>query len=74
MRNRRETRIYTDFKQAAALLHDKNLLWSEDMDAIREPLARYISNRATDGLNNDVDLIEVVQALIADENDLTVRD
>jgi hypothetical protein len=42
------------------------------MEAIRRPLARYIANRAADGLNNDVDLIEVVQALIADENDVTV--
>lgn len=73
MRKRRtEQRIYADFKQAAALLHD-DLVWSNDMEAIRKPLARYISNRAADGLDNDVDLIEIVQNLIADENDITVK-
>lgn len=71
LRKRNNQRIYADFKQAAALLHD-DLVWSSDMEAIRRPLARYIANRAADGLNNDVDLIEVVQALIADENDVTV--
>ena len=73
MRKRRtEQRIYADFKQAAALLHD-DLVWSNDMETIRKPLARYISNRAADGLDNDVDLIEIVQNLIADENDITVK-
>lgn len=74
MRKRRtEQRIYADFKQAAALLHD-DLVWSNDMEAIRRPLARYISNKAVDGLDNDVDLIEIVQCLIADENDITIGD
>ena len=71
-KKRTEQRIYADFKQAAALLHD-DLVWSNDMETIRKPLARYISNRAADGSDNDVDLIEIVQSLIADENDITVK-
>lgn len=69
-----ERRLYADFKQAAALLDDNHLVWSCDMDAIRKPLARFIANRAPDGLRNDVDLIEVVRILIADENDITIGD
>lgn len=72
-KKRSNRRLYADFKQAAALLHD-DLIWSSDMEAIRRPLARYISNRAVDGLDNDVDLIEIVQCLIADENDITIGD
>lgn len=72
-KRRSNRRLYADFKQAAALLHD-DLIWSSDMEAIRRPLARYISNRAVDGLDNDVDLIEIVQCLIADENDITIGD
>lgn len=71
MKRRTNRRLYADFKQAAALLDD-DLVWSSDMEAIRRPLARYISNRAVDGLDNDVDLIEIVQCLIADENDITI--
>lgn len=71
MKRRTNRRLYADFKQAAALLDD-DLVWSSDMEAIRRPLARYISNRALDGLDNDVDLIEIVQCLIADENDITI--
>lgn len=73
LKKRSNRRLYADFKQAAALLHD-DLIWSSDMEAIRRPLARYISNRAIDGLDNDVDLIEIVQSLIADENDITLGD
>lgn len=73
LKRRSNQRIYADFKQAAALLDD-DLVWSSDMEAIRRPLARYIANRATDGLENDVDLIEIVQCLIADENDITIGD
>ena len=71
MKRRTNRRLYADFKQAAALLDD-DLVWSSDMEAIRRPLARYISNRAVDGLDHDVDLIEIVQCLIADENDITI--
>ena len=64
-------RIYADFKQAAALLKDKNLVWSADLDSIREDLAEYIETRATLGSANNPHLIAVVQRFISDENDLT---
>lgn len=65
-------RIYADFKQAAGLLRDKNLVWSADLDSIREDLAEYLDQRAGFGLSNGRHLINVVQHLIADENDITI--
>ncbi len=65
-------RIYADFRQAAALLRDKNLVWSADLDCIREDLADYIESRALFGLSNGQHLINVVQRLLDDENDLSI--
>jgi ribosomal protein L29 len=65
-------RVIADFKQAAALLRDKNLVWSADLDSIREELAEYIESKATLGNSNNPHLIAVVQRLIADENDLSI--
>jgi hypothetical protein len=65
-------RIYADFKQAASLLRDKNLVWSADLNCIREDLAEYIESKATLGSANNPHLIAVVQRLLADENDLTI--
>jgi hypothetical protein len=67
-------RIYADFMQAAALLKDKNLVWSADLDSIRDDLANYLEERAELGKKNGTHLIAVVQRLLADENDLSVRD
>ena len=67
----RNERIYADFRQAAALLRDKNLVWSADLDCIREELAEYLDVRAQLGASNNSHLIAVVQRLLADENDLT---
>lgn len=67
----RNERIYADFRQAAALLRDKNLVWSADLDCIREELAEYLEVRAQFGASNNLHLIAVVQRLLADENDLT---
>lgn len=64
-------RVFADFKQAAALLRDKNLVWSADLDCIREDLAEYLETKATLGSSNNPHLIAVVQRLLADENDLT---
>ena len=65
-------RRLADYKQAAALLRDSNLVWSSDLDCIREDLARYIeSSILTDGLHSDT-LNRIVQTLIAEENDLSV--
>ncbi len=67
-----DNRIYADFRQAAALLRDKNLVWSADLDSIREDLAEYIESKATLGSSNNPHLVAVVQRLLADENDLAV--
>lgn len=65
------TRRIADYKQAAALLRDKNLVWSADLDCIREDLALYIeSSILTDSLHSAA-MNRIVQTLIADENDLT---
>ena len=72
IRRRTNERLYADFKQAAALLDDDNLLWDGDLNAIRRDLSRYISDRASLGTANDLHLINLVQTLIADENDITI--
>jgi len=73
MATRRELRIAADFKQAAALLRDKNLVWSADLDSIREDLARYIEGALADHSWQNSILQRIVQSLIADENDLSVK-
>lgn len=65
-------RVIIDFKQAAALLRDKNLVWSADLDAIREDLAGYLEVKANLGSANNPHLIAVVQRLISEENDLSI--
>jgi hypothetical protein len=72
IRGMKTERIYADFKQAASLLRDKNLVWSADLNCIREDLAEYIESKATLGSANNPHLIAVVQRLLADENDLTI--
>lgn len=65
-------RVTADFRQAAALLRDKNLVWSADLDSIREELAQYLETKATLGSANNPHLIAVVQRLLAEENDLSI--
>lgn len=72
IRKRTNERLYADFKQAAALLDDDNLIWDDNLDAIRRDLSRYISDRASLGTANNAHLINLVQTLIADENDITI--
>ncbi len=72
MRKRTSEQVYADFKQAAGLLQDKNLVWSNDFDEIRVNLARVISNCAIRGIDNDPYLVALVNTLIADENDITI--
>lgn len=67
-----KTRVYADFRQAASLLLDDNLVWSADLDSIRVDLAKYLQAKAGLGIGNHPSLIAVVQALIAEENDLTI--
>lgn len=66
-------RIRTDFRQAAGLLRDPHLVWSADLDCIREDLAEYLEVKADLGSGNSPHLIRVVQHLIADENDITLE-
>lgn len=68
----KDDRVYADFRQAASLLRDKNLVWSADLDSIREDLAEYIETKAALGNANNPHLIAVVQRLLADENDLSI--
>jgi hypothetical protein len=65
-------RLLADFRQAAALLRDKNLVWSADLDSIREDLALYLESAVISGEYQNTALQRVVQALIADENDLSI--
>jgi hypothetical protein len=65
-------RLLADFRQAAALLRDKNLVWSADLDTIREDLALYLESAVISGEYQNTALQRVVQALIADENDLSI--
>jgi hypothetical protein len=67
------TRLLADFRQAAALLRDKNLVWSADLDTIREDLALYLESAVISGEYQNTALQRVVQALIADENDLSIK-
>lgn len=66
------SRIRADFLTAAALLSDRNLVWSADLDSIREDLAQYLEERASLGAANNPHLIQVVQTLIDTENDLSI--
>jgi hypothetical protein len=65
-------RMIADFRQAAALLRDKNLVWSADLDSIREDLALYIESAVISGQMQNTALQRIVQSLIADENDLSI--
>jgi hypothetical protein len=72
MATRREIRAFADFKQAAALLRDPNLVWSADLDIIREDLADYLEVALVDRTWQSPTLQRIVQTLISDENDLTI--
>ena len=68
MRSRQ--RLNADYKQAAGLLrHD--LVWSSDFDAIRLALADLIDLHA-DANYHPSALTEIIDQLIATENDLTI--
>ena len=74
LRKRTNEQLYADFKQAAGLLDDDNLVWSSDLDSIRRDLARYLSAKASLGAANNPHLIQLVQTLLAEENDITIGD
>jgi hypothetical protein len=57
--------------QAAGLLrHD--LVWSGDLDAIRIDLAEYLELKASLGAANHPSITNVVNKLIATDNDFTI--
>lgn len=66
---RREIRLYTDYKQAVALLRDNHLVWSSDFDSIRLDLADLIDSCSS---TFPPSLTEIVQTLISSENDLSI--
>jgi hypothetical protein len=72
MATRRQVRAFADFKQAAALLRDPNLVWSADLDSIREDLADYLEVALVDDTWQSSTLQRIVQALISEENDLSL--
>lgn len=59
-------------KQALGLLNDKNLIWSADFDAIRQPLADYLKSE-TILRSPSPFAVHLADALLVEENDLTVR-
>lgn len=67
-----KARRIADFRQAAALLRDKNLVWSADLDSIREDLANFLEQAVALGWDDNTSLQYIVQNLIADENDLSI--
>lgn len=67
---RSKERLRADYRQAASLLKS-DLVWSGDFDNIRFDLMELIEN-AVKTYNFDPALTEIVQKLIADENDLSV--
>ena len=64
-------RMYADFKQASGLLRDDNLVWSDDFETIRKPLAALIDLEASTYRFNPF-LVQICQQLIAEENDITI--
>ena len=67
----RNDRVTKDFLQAAGLL-SADLVWSPDFNAIRQPLAEYLTAKSSLGEANHPALIEIVARLLDDENDLSV--
>ena len=65
-------RLRVDYRQAAGLLRS-DLVWSHDLDQIRIFLADHIEHCERSG-NYDSALTLLVQALIAEENDISIGD
>lgn len=65
------SKVTMDFLQAAGLLR-ADLVWSPDFNAIRQPLAEYLTAKSSLAEANHPALIEIVARLLDDENDLSV--
>jgi len=66
----RPDNVSQDFLQAAGLL-EADLVWSPDFESLREPLGAYLRAHSILGKGNHPLLIEIVNTLLAEENDLT---
>jgi hypothetical protein len=66
-----EARLRADYKQAAAFLRE-DLVWSTDFESIRLDLMRLIEGYVDTTIYAPVGLTDIVQKLIADENDLSI--
>ena len=66
-----EERLFADFKQAIGLL-EADLVWSSDLESIKEELAAYLRAKTNLGSMNHPALIGIVRKLIATENDLSI--
>lgn len=67
---KRNERLYADYKQASALLKE-DLVWSGDFENIRLDLMEMIDSAANQKIFTP-HLTEIVQKLIAEENDLSI--
>ena len=56
-----------NYKQAAILLRDPNLVWSADLDCIREDLASFIESSILSENIHSATLNRIVESLISDE-------
>jgi hypothetical protein len=70
--NKQQDRHYANYRQAAGMLLDDNLVWSADMDSIRVHLGNYINRMASIGDFTDFNIFCLVQDLISSENDLSI--
>lgn len=68
--SRKAERLYADYRQAVGLLKE-DLVWSGDFDNIRYDLMELIQSYANKG-EYPQDMTNLVQKLIADENDLSI--
>lgn len=66
-----EARLRADYKQAAAFLRE-DLVWSTDFEAIRLDLMRLIESQVDTTIYAPVGLTDIVQKLIAEDNDLSI--
>lgn len=71
-RNQQGYSIFANLMQASALLKDSNLVWSQDLEAIRIPLALTLDTYAMKQQYDNPHLEELAVILLRDENDLTV--
>ncbi len=54
---------YKLLSEAANLLSDRNLIWSEDFEAIRKPLAAWMTNEVRNAQVADPNAIKLAKAL-----------